>query len=321
MSNIIIDYDDKEGLHMISRGMIINTITGDVIAYPYNYSKVVITDNITENLIDIYGNELHYSYDDMRFIEGFEGMIIRLYQHNNKTYYSDNYRLDCRHIIPNISLPHPPSSSGIVQVFIVVHPELSMVSKKDIGNGFVMYMGSISSNGIDLTNVNTIDIEQANKVLSDGEFVIMYDIKSKELIRINSQSYQNRYDIYGNEPNIKLRLYQLLNYTYPWMLPQDKYDDIVHKYYESLSPYKQPMVMDIYHEILKERQDLIKHLQYINRHQYPYVTNEIIESAREYASKYHVYDTYNDTVDKFIETLVMNEDGNILYRMIHRCLI
>jgi hypothetical protein len=337
LSDTIVDYNNKEGLYMIDGGTVIEVNTGNIIAYPYTYISTVVIDNdgITTDisgvihLFDIYGNELQYSSNSVKFIEGFEGIVLRVYQYNGKDYYSSNYRLDCKYLLPDITLPTPQPDH--VDVFIVVHPELSMVSKRYIDKGFVVYMGSYINNKLDITNVNTVDIQGANQILSNGEFVVLYDINSNHLVRINSKSYQQRYDIYGGEPNIKLRLYQLLNYSYPWYdnlyrlqfpsldVEGDRYYNIVRYYQESLSPYKQSMVMNIYNEILQERQDLIKHLQHINRYHYPNITNDIIELARKYASEHHEYDTYSETVDKFIERLVMNEDGDKLYHMIHGC--
>lgn len=272
----ISDVNADESLHLIHfnpesdplrygsiRGLVVDVKNKLLVAKSYSYTPTVKVPSLALNdgqlnLTDDHGQIHNLKSGEFCIKKGCEGTIIRVFLHNGKVYHSSHRRLDVSrsrwgNSIPFLQMyqelngPKPEELFDLtkkyspwVHLFIVVHPGVANVTREDIGNGYLVYLGakvmwhatqtSLTFDEVDLhprcsmKQHPTLDLDQANDILrgtnsnakdwrlAAGEFVMIYKMDTDELIKVESPSYSWRLEQRQNDPNLRHRFFQLFNY-------------------------------------------------------------------------------------------------------------
>jgi hypothetical protein len=190
---------DKEAKRLVAKGLA--------------QFKVIITDAVTEN-------------DGKLFYEGYEGVVVRVYRNKGTTYISTNKKIDCSKsrwgkskyfkdmylslggkmgtlfVSETFEESEIPDTSPFCYLFLVVHPDLALVSKQDIGEGKIIYIDTFKMWDTDkeppmkFERSNEVDLARANEILKNGGFLVSED--RTKIFR--SKAYQEALDIRGNNP-------------------------------------------------------------------------------------------------------------------------
>jgi len=148
------------------RGIVVDTKAGAVVARSYGYTPTVVSDQIllqqgdgNVHLIDNMGTEHVVNPARALFKVGFEGTLFNVFKHDGIVYRSTRKRLDPSRSRWGNSKPFMemykslggPSDevlfdnssrySPYCHVFIVVHPDVLVVSKDNVGEGYLVYLG------------------------------------------------------------------------------------------------------------------------------------------------------------------------------------
>ena len=148
------------------RGIVIDIKAETVICRSYGYTPTIISDRITVqagdgnvHLIDELGLEHTLNPARVHFKIGFEGTMINVFKHDNIVYRSTRKRLDPTKSRwgnsktfmdmywslggPSDDTLFDPASaySPYCHTFIIVHPDVLVVSKDNIGDGYLVYLG------------------------------------------------------------------------------------------------------------------------------------------------------------------------------------
>ncbi len=148
------------------RGIVIDTEAKAIICRSYGYTPTVMIDRITVqpgdgniHLIDELSFEHAMNPARIHFKIGFEGTMINVFKHDGKVYRSTRKRLDASRSRwgnsdtfmdmywslggpGNDDLFDPDSKySPYCHTFIIVHPDVLVVSKDNIGDGYLVYLG------------------------------------------------------------------------------------------------------------------------------------------------------------------------------------
>jgi hypothetical protein len=148
------------------RGIVVDTKAKTIVARSYGYTPTIVSDQVliqpgdgNIHLIDQLG--LEHTVDPARslFKVGFEGTLINVFKHDGIVYRSTRKRLDPSRSRwgnsktfmemywslggPSDEVLFDPASkySPYCHVFIVVHPDVLVVSKDNIGDGYLVYLG------------------------------------------------------------------------------------------------------------------------------------------------------------------------------------
>lgn len=146
------------------RGIIVDTDAKAIVSRGRGYVPVVTTDNITPDekgelhLTDEY--KYSYTVKDFAIQRGFEGTTIYRFKHNGIVYFSTNKIIDAtrsrwgaaskqfKEIYDELGGPKDNDLfdsetlfSPYVHEFLIVHPDLLIVTKLPIGTGFICYLG------------------------------------------------------------------------------------------------------------------------------------------------------------------------------------
>lgn len=148
------------------RGIVVDSQAKTVVARSYGYTPTIVSDQVliqpgdgNIHLIDQMG--LEHVVDPVRslFKIGFEGTLINVFKHDGIVYRSTRKRLDparsrwgnSRSFMemywslggPSDDVLFDPNSkySPYCHVFIIVHPEVLVVSKDNVGEGYLVYLG------------------------------------------------------------------------------------------------------------------------------------------------------------------------------------
>jgi hypothetical protein len=148
------------------RGCVVDLNASQVVVPCYGRITSVITPMVHFNqgkmtVEDMDGNVRELNQNDIRFSYGFEGPVLRLYKNGGKIYLSTNRRLDCSKsrwgtkktflemfkelggdkIIESAFDPNKSFSSHLL-TFIVVHPDMLLCTKQNVGQGYLVFLGS-----------------------------------------------------------------------------------------------------------------------------------------------------------------------------------
>lgn len=175
----IISSDPEHNLYMVHhkpeanlaehgqvRGVVVDTLAKTVVARSYGYTPTIVSDQVllqpgdgNIHLIDELG--LEHTVDPARalFKIGFEGTLINVFKHDGIVYRSTRKRLDPARSRwgnsktfmdmywslggPSDEVLFDPATkySPYCHIFIVVHPDVLVVSKDNIGDGYLVYLG------------------------------------------------------------------------------------------------------------------------------------------------------------------------------------
>ena len=110
---------------------------------------------------DADGNQIILEQNNMRFSYGFEGPVLRIYKNAGKLYCSTNRRLDCTKSrwgtkktflemfkelggeeIFEKAFPSSKNYSSHFLTFIVVHPDMLLCTKQNVGSGYLVFLGA-----------------------------------------------------------------------------------------------------------------------------------------------------------------------------------
>lgn len=278
----IIDQIPDKGLYMIHytktadlklygqlRGVVIDIINKQIVCRSYAHSPIAVYDELklTDNELIIHDENgtIHtINKNNLRIKRGYEGVLIRIFKHDDVIYFSTHKKINAVKsrwgngvtfiqmynelvVLDPYDMFGPEPSSPVVQLFILVHPDVQIVSKIDlIEGGFSIYLGgklvrevedekkyeeyfnidsliSEREESISLTEANKflshghypkIKLEE-DKRLNPGEFVIVQDIQNKEIndmIVVHSTPYNWRSFVRNNDSNICLQFYNLFNF-------------------------------------------------------------------------------------------------------------
>jgi len=148
------------------RGIVIDTEAKTLVSRSYGYTPTVQTDQITVqpgdgqiHLIDELGFEHVIDPARCHFKVGFEGTLISVFKHNGKVYRVTRKRLDPSRSRwgssktftemywslggPADEAMFDPDTqySPYCHTYIMVHPDVLVVSKENVGNGYLVYLG------------------------------------------------------------------------------------------------------------------------------------------------------------------------------------
>lgn len=148
------------------RGCVIDLLSEKVVVPCYGRITSVLApmvhfDNGVMKIEDTEGNCLEMNQENIRFTLGFEGPVLRIYKNNGKIYCSTNRRLDCTksrwgtkktflemfkelggdEILDKAFDPEKKYCSHFL-TFIVVHPDMLLCTKQNVGSGYLVYLGS-----------------------------------------------------------------------------------------------------------------------------------------------------------------------------------
>jgi len=147
------------------RGCVVDLNVEKVVVPCYGRITSVLTPMINFDqgkmtIEDTEGESVELDQNDVRFSYGFEGPVLRLYKNNGKIYCSTNRRLDCtksrwgtkktflemfkelggENIIEKAFNEKKYSSHFLT--FIVVHPDMLLCTKQNVGEGYLVFLGS-----------------------------------------------------------------------------------------------------------------------------------------------------------------------------------
>ena len=148
------------------RGIVVDTRAGCIVCRSYGYSPTVVSNQLTLrsddgniHLTDELGQEHVLNPARSLFKIGFEGTMINVFKHDGIVYRSTRKRLDASKSRWGTSqtfldmywqLGGPSdeelfdiysSYSPYCHTFIIVHPEVLVVSKDNVGDGYLVYLG------------------------------------------------------------------------------------------------------------------------------------------------------------------------------------
>lgn len=231
-------------------------------------------------------------------------------------------------------------SVGYTHYFLISHPQLMIVSQKDIGEGKLIYLHTVLNTSTfqrcpdwenQSFNQYPITLEKANLLLSQGEEVIVS--KESTIIRFQPSICLKRNKIRNNQPNLLLGFFELLN-------DKDQVEEKILEDFIDAVPLHKKIEVSKYLEIYRNGKDSIKSYLITN---FTSINEKIksktlnsetrfkklkglnlagkaIERLITQTVKYTTSASGNKVplekrIEKSINTLVDNEKGNSLYAM------
>lgn len=148
------------------RGIVVDTEAQTIVCESYGYTPTIVSDSIRPaeeggmiQLTDELGTVHQVNPDRSIFKIGFEGTLINVFKHDGKVYRSTRKRLNpsksrwgnsetFMNMYWDLGGPtdnelfNPESDySPYCHTFIIVHPDVLVVSKDNIGRGYLVYLG------------------------------------------------------------------------------------------------------------------------------------------------------------------------------------
>lgn len=147
------------------RGVVVDTNAETVVCKSFEHAPIVDADflKITDgkiNLTDEFGTEYNLNLDEISIHPGFEGTLMHVFKHGDKVFRTTRKRIDPSRSRWGSSKPftemyeelNGPTDeelfdnnamySPYCHVFIIVHPDVLVVSKTNIGKGYLVYLGT-----------------------------------------------------------------------------------------------------------------------------------------------------------------------------------
>lgn len=142
------------------RGIVVDTRSESIVCQSYGHMPTVVSNEIGPlgaTMID--DNGTSHIITDPTFKIGYEGTMINVFKHDGIVYYATRKRLDSSksrwgssntflNLYQSLNGPtdedlFDPFSdySPYCHSFIIVHPDLLVASKDDVGDGFLVYLG------------------------------------------------------------------------------------------------------------------------------------------------------------------------------------
>lgn len=171
------------------RGIVVDTVAETIVCRSYGYTPTIVTERVTiqegdgnVHLIDELGLEHTVNPARSLFKIGFEGTMINVFKHDGVVYRATRKRLDASRSRwgnsktfmdmywslggPSDDVLFDPDSkySPYCHTFIIVHPDVLVVSKDNIGDGYLVYLGPKQMWS---TDYNACPYKQVHK---DGSF-------------------------------------------------------------------------------------------------------------------------------------------------------
>lgn len=146
------------------RGVVVDSERKFVVAksfsFPFNAKSDQLTADAKGNLavVDVNGNEHKFVSGEYSLHHGFEGVILRIFKHDGVVYTTSHRRLNVEkshygkskrfiEMYNELGGPKPESLfdagkkfSPYTYIFIVVHPDLLIGTKQDVGKGFLVLL-------------------------------------------------------------------------------------------------------------------------------------------------------------------------------------
>ena len=262
------------------RGVVVDTNKGNVVCYSYPHSPKFVLPylELKNGKIELSEN-ICLNPEKIKIKPGFEGPLIHVFKHGGKVYRSTRKRFDpsksrwgksktFEEIYWELNGPtdevlfDPEKQySPYCHTFIMVHPDMLVCTKYDVGSGYLVYLGpkqmySIENCPYPMEEVDetlrvpdttssefqnderkvfspeVLSLEEANKHLTFGfyeefegyeyldprllpsEFVIIEDLETGFMYRIESLGYNWRSSMRNNNPNLLHRFHELLDNAY-----------------------------------------------------------------------------------------------------------
>lgn len=148
------------------RGVVVDTKAETIVSRSYGYTPTIVTNQLTVqegsgnlHLVDELGSEHVLDPARLRLKTGFEGTVINIFKHDGIVYRATRKRLDSTRSRwgasrtfmdmywalggPSDEVLFDPNSkySPYSHSFIIVHPEVLIVSKDNVGDGYLVYLG------------------------------------------------------------------------------------------------------------------------------------------------------------------------------------
>lgn len=163
----LIHYDQEADMNKYKdlRGIVVDIKAKTVVCRSYGFTptavkdKIELSDDGMIHITDIYGDEHTMNPEQIKMKIGFEGTIIRIFKHAGKIYLSTHRRLNTsksrwgdsitfEKMYSQLNGPDPKSLfneesnySPYCHIFLMVHPDVLNVSRDQIGNGYMIYLG------------------------------------------------------------------------------------------------------------------------------------------------------------------------------------
>lgn len=284
----LVHYTDKADTNIYGhiRGTVVDIENKYIVCKSYAYAPIAVADelkivNKVLTLQDQSGLVHQFPKDTLQIKRGYEGTLVRVFKHRNIIYFSTHKKINCskskwgnsitffdmyKQLVnadPNDFFDKEERDSPVVQLFILVHPDVQHVSKYNFEEGgFSMYIGgrlvrdfNMKSKyekylNIEIFATNSeeiIDIADANdflsygfcqdcdltlnedKRLNPGEFVMIYNMGENgepiDVLKVQSTGYNWRSFVRNNNSNICHQFYMLFNFL-PRNLLNDKFPKI-----------------------------------------------------------------------------------------------
>lgn len=170
----LVNYTDSSNMEVYGKikGVVIDINNQRIVCQSYEYTSMAINNLDKEiwlpdgtgyiKLTDIYGRNFFFHKDDILIRPSFPGIVIRVFKHQGKVYFSSHRKLNLENSKlsghselsfaemyrqlngPSAELLFPDGSrdSPFCYIFLVVHPDLIDVSKIPLTTGgFIVYLG------------------------------------------------------------------------------------------------------------------------------------------------------------------------------------
>ena len=147
------------------KGIVIDIFNKVIVCSSFGHVKTIVSNKIEESnekiiITDTLGNKKYYPKNKIKINIGFEGTLIRVFKHNGNVYHSSHHKLSVNNSKWGNSITFKkmyeilggPSNDELFNkdsiyspycyMFILVHPEIINVTKQDIGNGYIVYLGA-----------------------------------------------------------------------------------------------------------------------------------------------------------------------------------
>lgn len=156
---VMVHYRNDADLEIFKnlRGVVVDTQTGAVVSTSFPHAPRVVTPSIgSENGNFTFGN-FQVSEQHVRIKVGYEGTLLNVFKHGGTVYHSTRKRLDSSRSRwgnsktfgqmftelggPTDLFDPEKDYSPYCHSFIIVHPDVLVVSREDVGAGYLIYLG------------------------------------------------------------------------------------------------------------------------------------------------------------------------------------
>lgn len=164
----LVHYTDKADLSLFGniRGIVVDLDAKTAVCRSFGYTPVVTADELVVNsegqydLVDVFGVRHQASPQNSVIRTGIEGTVMRVFLHGGEVYYSSHKKLDTEKSTWGQSIGFKemydtlggPTRNDLFDplsdyspdcyVFLMVHPDVLYVTKDNVGNGYLVHLGT-----------------------------------------------------------------------------------------------------------------------------------------------------------------------------------